>query len=240
MSDVSCPEVEAVAAELALGTVSGSERAAALSHLSRCLACRRLVDALSAAADPLLLLAPEFEPSIGFESRVLKATTDAGADRPRPGAGAQTADVTSLPAGGPLRPGRPGWARKGRVAVAAALVVLAGAGGLFVGQALDDAPPGVRTALAVSASGRATCRAFAYGEEQAWVFVNLEAPREWTADYRVEVTTESGGTASTLGTLKLADGGGTLGATIDVPAERLRAIRVFDDSGALRYEAPFG
>jgi anti-sigma-K factor RskA len=237
VSDVSCPEVEAVAAELALGTVSGSERAAALSHLSRCLTCRRLVDALSAAADPLLLLAPEFEPSIGFESRVLKATTDAG-DRPRPGA--DTADVTPLPAGGPLRPGRPGWARRGRVAVAAALVVLAGAGGLFVGRGVDDPPPGVRTALAVSASGRATCRAFAYGEEQAWVFVNLEAPREWTADYRVEVTTEGGGTASALGTLKLADGGGTLGATIDVPAERLRAIRVFDDSGALRYEAPFG
>lgn len=228
MNDLSCPDVEALAAELALGTVSGSERASALSHLARCPSCRRLVDDLSEAADPLLLLTPEVEPSIGFESRVLRSTTEAGADRPEPPA------LRPVPARRRVR------AHVARVAVAAALVVVAGVGGLLVGQAIDDPPPGVRTALAVSASGRATCRAFAYGEREAWVFVSLEAPREWTADYRVEVTTEGGGTAAALGTLKLADGGGTLGGTIDVPAQRLRAIRVFDTSGALRYEAPFG
>ena len=228
MNDVSCPEIEALAAELALGSVSGADRASALSHLSRCASCRRLVDELSAAADPLLLLAPEHEPSIGFESRVLAATAAAGADRP---AVAPTVNRD-------LRRRRP-LGRIGRIAVAATVVAVAAAGGLLAGRALDDTPEGVRTALAVSASGRATCRAFAYGDQEAWVFVSLEAPREWTADYRVEVTTEGGGTAATLGVLKLADGGGTLGGTIDVPASRLVAIRVFDGSGTLRYEAPF-
>lgn len=231
MNDASCPEVEALAAELALGSVSGAERASALSHLPRCPSCRRLVDELSGAADPLLLLAPELEPSIGFESRVLAATSAAGADRPDGPQPLLRGDDRSRPLG---RIGR-----IGRVAVAAALVLLAGAAGLAVGRAIDDTPEGVRTALAVSASGRATCRAFAYGDREAWVFVTLEAPREWTADYRVEVTTDGGGTPATLGVLKLADGGGTLGATLDVPAHRLRAIRVFDGSGTLRYEAPF-
>ncbi|MFP5317565.1 MAG: hypothetical protein ACLGI2_04645 [Acidimicrobiia bacterium] len=231
MNDVSCPEVEALAAELALGSVSGADRASALSHLSRCPACRRLVDELSAAADPLLLLAPEHEPSIGFESRVLAATTAAGADHAAP------------PPAAPIHRRRPRRLALGgiaRVAGTAALVVAAATAGLLVGRAVDDtADPGVRTALAVSASGRATCRAFAYGEQEAWVFVTLEAPREWTADYRVEVITEGAGTAATLGTLKLADGGGTLGGTLDVPASSLRAIRVFDGAGTLRYEAPF-
>lgn len=229
MNDLSCPDVEALAAELALGSVSGSERASALSHLSGCSSCRRLVDELSAAADPLLLLAPESEPSIGFESRVLAATTSAGAGADHP--------VVAPPARSHRR--RPRLGRIARVAVAAVVLLVAAGGGLLVGRAMDDTPAGVRTALAVSASGRATCRAFAYGEQQAWVFVSLEAPREWTAAYRVEVTTEGGGTAATLGTLQLADGGGTLGGTLDVPASHLRAIRVFDGSGALRYEAPF-
>ena len=30
-----------------------------------------------------------------------------------------------------------------------------------------------------------------------------------------------------------------LGATVDVPASHLKAVRVLDASGALRYEAPF-
>jgi anti-sigma-K factor RskA len=232
VNDVTCPDVEALAAELALGSVSGPERATALSHLSRCASCRRLVDELSAAADPLLLLTPEAEPSIGFESRVLAAALGAadggpaGTDRPAPGLS------RTLP--------RRSRSRLARAAVAAAVVAVAAFAGLLAGLSLERAPDGVRTALAVSANGRATCRAFAYGEQQAWVFVSLEAPREWTADYRVEVTTEGGGTAAALGTLRLEDGGGTLGATVDVPASRLRAIRVFDPSGALRYEAPFG
>lgn len=229
MNDVSCPEVEALAAELALGSVSGADRANALSHLSRCPSCRRLVDELSAAADPLLLLAPEHEPSIGFETRVLAATPAPGADHSAPS-----------PAPAHRRRPRRTLGRIGRIAVAAAFVVTAATAGVLVGRAIDDtADPGVRTALAVSANGRATCRAFAYGEQEAWVFVSLEAPREWTADYRVEVTTEAGGTAANLGTLKLADGTGTLGGTLDVPASKLRSIRVFDGSGALRYEASF-
>ncbi|MGH9224676.1 MAG: zf-HC2 domain-containing protein [Acidimicrobiales bacterium] len=237
MSDLGahCPDVEAQAPELALGTLSGPERASALAHLAQCPTCRRLVDDLATTADPLLLLAPEMEPSIGFESRVLAAASGA-ADRAR--------SVSALPhrsdRAGRARPARRRFAVP-RAAVAAAVAVLAATGGLVVGRTLGGGGSSdiVRTAQAVSANGRATCRAFAYGDKQSWVFVSFEAPREWTADYTVEVTTMGGGSPAAVGHLRLQDGGGSLGTVVDVPAAQLRAVRVLDASGALRYEAPF-
>lgn len=225
-----CPGVETLAPEIALGVVTGDERATALAHIGHCASCRRLVEELAAVADPLLLLAPEVDPSIGFESRVLAQTAEAAASAPPP--------PTLVPRRRPAaRPSR--RRRLGLVAAAAAATLLVGAGGLLIGRALVADEPPVRTALAVSASGRATCRAFAYGEQEAWVFVNLEAPKEWTADYTVEITTEGGGTPATVGRFHLQDGSASFGAKVGVPASRLRAVRVLDASGALRYEAPF-
>src|SRR3954452_19634464 len=64
-----CAEMDPLAPEIALGIVTGDERATALVHLEDCPLCRQLVDDLSAVADDLLLLAPEAEPPIGFEAR---------------------------------------------------------------------------------------------------------------------------------------------------------------------------
>nr|MDQ3641745.1 hypothetical protein [Actinomycetota bacterium] len=80
---LTCAQLEDVAAELALGTVAGAERAAALDHLAGCASCRNLVDQLARAADSLLLLAPEAEPPPGFESRVLSRIAPVA--RPRRG-----------------------------------------------------------------------------------------------------------------------------------------------------------
>lgn len=235
MSDLGaeCPEVESLAPELALGIVSGSERASALAHMAQCPSCRRLVEDLAMSADPLLLLALEAEPSIGFESRVLAAT-----------AAAAQAGERSLPLGAPAvaasRRRRPRFGRAFRVAAAAALAVAAAAVGLVVGLSSGDGDHPVRTAMAVTAGGKSTCRAWAYGDKEAWVFISLEAPREWSADYTVEVTTAGGGRAAAVGHFRLQDGTGAFGAKVDVPASQLRAVRVLDASGALRYEAPFG
>jgi hypothetical protein len=64
-------ETRAVAAELAAGVATGMERARALSHLEGCQECRGYVAGLAEVTDELLLLAPEREPSLGFESRTL-------------------------------------------------------------------------------------------------------------------------------------------------------------------------
>jgi hypothetical protein len=71
MDDMSCDEFAEVAAELALGVLTGRERAAALAHLDGCESCREHVRELTMAGDELLALLPAAEPPAGFESRVL-------------------------------------------------------------------------------------------------------------------------------------------------------------------------
>src|SRR5918992_2308818 len=66
-----CAEVRELIPELAIGIASGEDRARALQHLSRCAECRRELEQMSEVADELLLLAPDREPPLGFETRVL-------------------------------------------------------------------------------------------------------------------------------------------------------------------------
>jgi anti-sigma-K factor RskA len=71
-SNQGCAAVRDALPELALGTLSGVERATALAHVQACPDCGSEVDRLSSAADAVLLLAPELEPSAGFESRLFE------------------------------------------------------------------------------------------------------------------------------------------------------------------------
>ncbi len=59
---MSCDEFAAVAAELALGVLTGRERAAALAHLDGCESCRELVRELTTTGEELLALLPSREP----------------------------------------------------------------------------------------------------------------------------------------------------------------------------------
>jgi hypothetical protein len=72
-ADDRCDEIRALAAELALGIADGEDRARVLDHVAECADCRREVESFSAVADELLVLAPEQEPPLGFELRVLRA-----------------------------------------------------------------------------------------------------------------------------------------------------------------------
>lgn len=69
--DARCEETREMAADLALGIVEGEERGRALQHLAECPDCRAEVEKHSELADELLLLAPQREAPVGFESRVL-------------------------------------------------------------------------------------------------------------------------------------------------------------------------
>jgi anti-sigma factor ChrR (cupin superfamily) len=70
--DMTCAELHDVAAELALGALTGRERAAAIAHLEKCRACREDVRQLTAAGGRLLELLPTVGPPVGFEIRVLE------------------------------------------------------------------------------------------------------------------------------------------------------------------------
>ena len=59
--------------DLALGQLGPDEADDVLAHVAGCARCRAELDALSATADRLLLLAPAAEPPAGFEARALAA-----------------------------------------------------------------------------------------------------------------------------------------------------------------------
>jgi hypothetical protein len=72
LNDMTCAELADVAAELALGVLTGRERAVAIGHLNTCDACREDVRQLMATGEQLRELLPTVEPPAGFETRVLK------------------------------------------------------------------------------------------------------------------------------------------------------------------------
>lgn len=73
MTDMDCAAFGYAAAELALGILTGPDRAAALKHMERCASCQAEVASLAAAADQLLVLVPERGAPEGFESRMAAA-----------------------------------------------------------------------------------------------------------------------------------------------------------------------
>jgi hypothetical protein len=72
MAPHGCALMDEYAEEFALGLLDGAERAKVVAHLERCRACGTRVALLAEAGEHLLLLAPEVEPSVGFEQRVLE------------------------------------------------------------------------------------------------------------------------------------------------------------------------
>ena len=178
LNDMTCEELADVAAELALGVLTGRERAMAVAHLTECDACREDVRQLMATGEQLLQLLPAAEPPAGFETRVLaRLGLPAPSERKREAAPddgvypqllahhngsrghrgpAQDAEQhrTGQPAAPPGGPGRSGTRRPGRTrrmltAAAVSLAVIgAGLGGWSVGAGTAPA--------AVSAAGPLT------------------------------------------------------------------------------------
>lgn len=118
-------ETRALAAELAMDVATGVERGRALAHLESCRECRSLVSDMAEAKDEVLLLAPEREPSAGFESRTLTHLARLG----RP-------------------PRAPRWRRILSLSVAASVAAAAGVGGAWLATRSDrQAAALFRTAL---------------------------------------------------------------------------------------------
>lgn len=163
LNDMACAELADVAAELALGVLTGRERARAIAHLDECDACREDVRQLMATGGQLLELLPTAEPPAGFETRVLEriglaapaqeqargedaypqlisrrenrqARREPAWGGTRPRAGRPGADQPSAPPAGPGGTRRPGRMRRVLAATAMGLAVIAaGLGGWRIG-----------------------------------------------------------------------------------------------------------
>ena len=227
MDDMSCDEFAGVAAELALGVLTGRERAAALAHLDGCESCREQVRELTMAQDELLALLPSQEPPAGFESRVLdrlgltapgQPPADAqsqllsdlpgqppsdvrvlAGDRPgRPATGHPTGHPTSPPTSPPAGPGRPRNRLSRRLLAAAAVVVALIGGGVGWGLRDATAPASSSAQAALSTAALVTSDHQNVGQ----VFVYNRSP--WWA--YMSVNMEGAGDATVTCQLQMADG----------------------------------
>lgn len=205
-----CADVAVIAPDLALGMLSGDERADALAHLDSCRRCRDIVEKLATTVDTISLLAPMADPAPGFEERVLARVELHGRRRAR------------------RMPTR--W-----VAAAAAVVVVGAlvAGGALWWRAGGSSTDQIASYTMRTTSGRVVGEAYVHGGDSNWVFVDVPG---WTqgdagaaGEYNLRVTTDDGQAIVMPG--DFAGGQGGWGTQISVGSSHVRELALVDDTG---------
>ena len=207
MSDVTCATFADAVDDLALGFASSPERDDLVAHASRCADCATLLHDLTAVADALLELAPEAEPPLGFEARVIGRLPRVAATSP------------------PRSPRRPG--RAVLVGAAAAVAAIVGVGGLLSSRT-DE--PGT---LAASIEGRRgdLGRVELVRDPSPKVVVLLEDD-SWSGVWVCEL--EDGGRWVEVGRWRAEDAaGGAWAATIDRSLLDATRMRITSTSGSV-------
>jgi hypothetical protein len=229
-----CDDLAEVAAELALGVLTGRERAQAIMHLDRCDACREHVRNLAVTEEELLALLPGHEPPAGFETRVLgrlgsgRGAGSAGRHRRRPSR-------------------RPRWML---AAAAAVIAMIAGVGGWALRPAGPagpapgrTAPSALHTAALVTASDQRVGEVFLYsGVGSPWLYMTVDAtagaaPANSTVVCQVE---GRDGRFITLGWFWLTGGHGHWGSPEPVQPASLTGARLTTARGQVLATARFG
>jgi hypothetical protein len=218
MSTIDCQRCGDLLPELALGIADGDMRAEVLTHLSRCSSCRHELDALSVAADSVLLTGPVIEPPAGFESAVL--------DR-----------LGNEPVA--VRRAQPG---RRSLLLAAAAVVVVFLAGLAVGRVGGDAGThDLRGGDLAGPTGPAG-QVLAYTGERSLLVVSL-GPEVPEGTYEV-VCEYAGGRTYTIGTLEQSVDRGSDPATgtqwsrsLSWPLDDLVRVRLVADGGGADLEA---
>jgi hypothetical protein len=219
-ASLDCESVRELAAEVALGGLTGPERAAAIDHLDGCGACQGYVDELAAVADRLLLLAPEDEPSVGLESRVLNRIDQLKA-KSQPG-------------------------RRWLVPVAAAAAVLVAAASAFAVHETDHRQVAgaeyptvggrsMRAAPLVDAANVRIGQAFMYNGSPSWVLVSIDHAG---VDGSYTIVCTGPATAPVVWpNLRVSGGHGTLAWTVPRDVSGLQDVSVVDAAGRTAYTA---
>jgi hypothetical protein len=268
-NDMTCAELADVAAELALGVLTGRERALAVAHLEGCDACREDVRQLMATSEQLLELLPPAEPPAGFETRVLErlglpapalaeppapASEDTyprlisrrEASQRRPGsAGSGTRPGADQPAAPPARPGgtrRPGRIRRALAAAAVGLALIAaGLGGWRIGAGPSPA--------ASSAAGPLTSARLLSATHQGVGNIFLYSGAERWLYMSVDLGAGDGtvtcqvvstdGRVTTIGKFRLTGGYGGWGTPDPGNIGTLRGARLLSANGTVLASASF-
>jgi hypothetical protein len=249
-NDMTCTALADVAAELALGVLTGRERAMAVAHLDECDACREDVRHLMAAGEQLLELLPPAEPPAGFETRVLErlglpvpATQDASPP-PVPRRGISLRRRKSAPAAPPARPGgtrRVGRMRRTLAAVAVGFAVIAaGLGGwrIGAGPSTSSAAGQLTTASLLSATHQQVGNIFVYSGTPSWLYMSVDDLNSGQQAVTCQVL-GTDGRVTTIGSFQLTDGYGAWGSPDPGNVGHLSGARLVSANGTVLATATF-
>ena len=244
LNEMGCQEFSDVAAELALGVLTGRERAQALAHLDHCASCREEVGQLTATGEGLLGLLPSVEPPAGFETRVMDRL-GLTAPAPSPASPASRASWTSripllgrkparVAATGPTGPARPPGRTRRALALAAVTLAVVAAGlggwGLRPGTPAPAGAP-LSSATLLSASHQAAGKVFLYQGSSRWLYMSVDIPsRNGTVICEVE---SGNGHITTVGSFRVTDGRGYWGSPVPATQGPLTGARLVGPDGSV-------
>ena len=245
MSEVNamnCAEFGDVAAELALGVLTGRERADALAHLDHCDACREHVRQLTITGEELLSLLPSSEPPPGFETRVmdrLGLAAPAPALAPRP---VRHRRVRGRGRAGITRPFGTISSGSRRILAAAAVVVAVVAAALggwgLHGATTTAAPkPGLSTAALLSADHENFGEVYVYNGNPRWMYmsVDMESGNETVICQLIS----SDGRVTNVGSFRVSGGYGSWGSPTWVGDGNPVGARLVTPGGTVLASATF-
>jgi hypothetical protein len=231
---VNCDKFPDVAAELALGVLTGRERAEAVPQLDRCDACREDVRELAFTGEELLMLLPEVTPPAGFEYRVLDQLGITGHPRHRRRRPARSqllvaaAAAAILAVGGGLG----GWAARGGAPAAGATAgatAPAGAGALH---------PAMLTTAQHQVIGRMFLDDKGYLGNSGWVYVSVDGARG--NGMVVCQLLGQDGRVTTIGSFGLDGGNGYWGSPESMRGTTVVGARLLTEDGHVLASATFG
>ena len=245
LNEMGCREFSDVAAELALGVLTGRERAQALAHLDHCASCREEVRAADGdrrgAAGP----AAQRGASGGIRGA---GDGPAWPRRARPGSGQPgSLDQPAGPPGPePCPPARrraqarPAGRTRRVLALAAVTLAVVAAGlggwGLRPGTPAPAGAP-LSSATLLSASHQAAGKIFLYQGSSRWLYMSVDMP---AGNGTVICEVESGdGHITTVGSFRLTDGRGYWGSPVPPTQGSLTGARLVGPGGTVLATASF-
>lgn len=267
MTGLACEVVRELLPEVALDVADARDRAQVLAHTEICADCRRELAATVTVVEDLAALAPPAEPPAGFDQRVLAALGPTVDLRPSsslpldatPSASVPVAPVpaaspvlvaTSAPVASPVPAATPASTRLGGLrrsrpllALAAALVLLAGVAGWVIGHNGPSRPaPADVAAASLKAGPEVVGRVLLAGGVHPWLAMAVRSDPSWgtTAATAVRCQVETpDGTMVTVGTFALATQGYGYWSAAVPPGTVVVGARLVDPTGDVIAAATF-
>ena len=223
LTDMSCEEFAHVAAELALGVLTGRERARAIAHLDRCDTCREHVRQVSLTGEEMLGLLPSGEPPAGFETRVMgRLGHTTAAQRPKRTRLMLAAAAVSLAA---VACGLGGWGLRGAISAPS--------------PGISTAQTTLRSAALLTSAHEPAGKIFLYKGDPRWLYMDVDVDMGADNGTVICQLEASDGRIVTVGSFHLDGGYGSWGSPDPIGAASVTGARLISLNGTVLATASF-